>query len=262
MKCRHRLGGLPRVSGRVKIEVFDREKAGDGRDVVAVGGAFVVDGPALRTINGAVVGISSDLAVGVLHRQIMVSRNVFRVVEAGQEPLQSGRRHNGWRGRCARGCRGRRCRGCGECGDRVGLSSLKVAPTTSATTATVMNTYDNVTPTNARSRPFSPCDELATGPGAHKIAPTGAKTNANTTDNVASTLVSSRGQRGGVWVAAVVWTYQRDRPGRGWTQTGCARSGLSCVQPGILAKMELVMSRAIWWRWPKSDAEADTSTNQ
>src|ERR1700722_18034111 len=76
---------------------------------------------------------------------------------------------------------------------RVGLSSAKVAPTMSATTATVMNTYDNVTPTSARSRPFSRECRICESARCPKIAPTGAKTNANTTDNVANTLASSRG---------------------------------------------------------------------
>src|SRR6202165_1888840 len=63
--------------------------------------------------------------------------------------------------------------------------------TTSATTATVMNTYDKVMPTSARSRPRSPVSLICDNPKWPRIAPAGANTNANTTDRLASVLVSS-----------------------------------------------------------------------
>jgi hypothetical protein len=48
----------------VSVEIFDREETDDGRDVVGVGSPFVENGPALRTIDVAVAGITGDWAVG------------------------------------------------------------------------------------------------------------------------------------------------------------------------------------------------------
>jgi len=64
VKCRNPLRGLPCVMDVVSVEIFDREETDDGRDVVGVGSPFVENGPALRTIDVAVAGITGDLAVG------------------------------------------------------------------------------------------------------------------------------------------------------------------------------------------------------
>src|SRR6478672_1107385 len=53
-----------------------------------------------------------------------------------------------------------------------------------------MNTYDNVPPTIARSRPRFPVSRICANARWPRITPAGANTNANTTDNVASVLVS------------------------------------------------------------------------
>src|SRR3954467_4153791 len=53
-----------------------------------------------------------------------------------------------------------------------------------------MNTYDNVTPTRARSRPRSFVSWICDNATWPRTTPAGANTNANTTDNVANVFVS------------------------------------------------------------------------
>src|ERR1700733_10846975 len=93
---------------------------------------------------------------------------------------------------------------------RAGLVSSWVTPTTNATTAEAMNTYDSVSPTRARSRPRSPVRRIWLSPRCPKSAPAGANTNANTTDSVANVLASWRGGGGG---AGGGWGALRGGPG-------------------------------------------------
>src|SRR5690348_14251552 len=67
--------------------------------------------------------------------------------------------------------------------------SACVAHATTATTVSVITAYDSISPTIARSRPRSPDRRICAKPRCPSTTPAGAKTNANTTDSVANTLV-------------------------------------------------------------------------
>ncbi|BBY37701.1 hypothetical protein MMAN_18350 [Mycobacterium mantenii] len=83
----------------------------------------------------------------------------------------------------------------------AGLSDrLTTAKTPTTTTITA---YDSTIPTKARSRPRCPVRRTCRRPKCPRIAPTGANTNANTTDNVAKVLT---GRRSGGGVGGAEYT--------------------------------------------------------
>ena len=139
--------------------------------------------PSTRAVDVSLPAVPGDMVPGLSGHQILVTCDLLDVSEAGQQSGQSAGATVGGSDVLL-----------AVVGAAVWLEPMAamVAHPTSATTARVMNAYDSHTPTSARSRPRSPVRRIWASPRCPKTAPAGAKTNANTSDNVANALMGGR----------------------------------------------------------------------